>query len=41
MQVIAVVVIDETQIPESVHKETDPGARRSYHRCQRLLTDLA
>ena len=39
MQVIAEVVIDETQLPESVHEETDPRARGSYHLCQRFLTE--
>jgi hypothetical protein len=32
------VVANETQLPESVHKEIDSRAGRSHHLCQSLLT---
>ena len=34
------VVVNETEFPESVHKETDTRARCTHHLRKSLLTDL-
>ena len=34
------VVINEAELPEPIHKETDSRTGRPYHLGQRLLTDL-
>jgi hypothetical protein len=39
MQVIALVVVDETQFPESVHEETDSRAGGPDHLSQSFLTE--
>jgi hypothetical protein len=31
------IVLDEAELPESVHKEADAGAGRPYHFCERPL----
>ena len=34
------IVIDEAQLPELIHKETDTGTRSADHLGERFLTDL-
>src|SRR5271166_3996847 len=37
-QIVANVVVDKPELPESVHEEADPRAGRPDHLCQSLLT---
>src|SRR3984957_7817205 len=37
-QMIAKIVVNKTELPESVHKEADPRARRPHHLRQSFLT---
>ena len=39
VQIIANVVVDESQLSESVHEETDPRASGPDHLCQGLLAE--
>ena len=36
-QIISNVIVDEPELPESIHEEADPRACRPYHFCQSLL----
>jgi hypothetical protein len=38
LKLIASVIVDESQFPESVHEEIDSRAGRAHHLCQSLLT---
>ena len=40
MNLKSAVVVNETQLPEFVHKGIDPRPGRANHLCQRFLTDL-
>jgi hypothetical protein len=40
LQCIASVIINESQLPKSVHEEIDPPTSCAHHLRQTLLTDL-
>ena len=39
VQIISNVVVDKSELSESVHEETDSRTRRSHHLCQSLLAE--
>ena len=39
LQPASATIVNEAQLPEPVHKKTDPRPGRAYHLCKGLLTD--